>query len=137
MSSQFSYRARHPLVCFHNHVGVLHSREITCWSKCRSKQLDARLRTKMGRPTSMQHTLTDVSIPLTARSAKCGWPSMTFTTALSPSYMPWRAPVALSQMKKLPSSDPETTHSSNGPRKLTEDKLKMHEIWLKFATDHL
>lgn len=64
-------------------------------------------------------TFTVVSIPLTATKGRCGWPSTILTTEPSPSYIPCIAPVFLRHMKKFPSSEPEVTNSSLGPKKFT------------------
>src|ERR1700691_5822979 len=45
---------------------------------------------------------------------------MTFTTLPSPSRIPCIFPVAFLHMKKFPSSEPDVTYSSLGPRKFTK-----------------
>lgn len=47
---------------------------------------------------------------------------MTFTTAPSPSKISRSFPDSLSHTKRFPSSEPETTNSSLGPRKFTRRK---------------
>jgi hypothetical protein len=52
---------------------------------------------------------------------------MTFTTLLSPSRIPCNFPVAFLHIKKFPSSEPDVTYSSLGPRKFTgETELGRH-----------